>query len=179
MRHLARRHDITYLSFADPAQTAADLEGMREVASHAASRFRAPIRRKARAASTPTPPRYLVDRVPYAVAKYRSAALSVARVERLLRERRFDAVVCDFLPPVVNLPDALPCPAILFTHNVEAEIWRRHAENATQSGRALPARAAVAADAALRAQAPSPASISCSPFPRRTARRSTALSRRA
>ena len=33
--------------------------------------------------------------------------------------------------PAVNLPQALPCPAVLFTHNVEAEIWRRHAE--TQS----------------------------------------------
>jgi glycosyltransferase involved in cell wall biosynthesis len=52
-------------------------------------------------------------------------------VRRLLDERRFDAVVCDFLVPVVNLPASLPCPAILFTHNVEAEIWRRHAENAT------------------------------------------------
>jgi glycosyltransferase involved in cell wall biosynthesis len=30
----------------------------------------------------------------------------------------------------VNLPDTLPCPAILFTHNVESEIWRRHAETA-------------------------------------------------
>jgi len=28
------------------------------------------------------------------------------------------------------MPDRLPCPGILFTHNVEAEIWRRHAENA-------------------------------------------------
>jgi glycosyltransferase involved in cell wall biosynthesis len=73
--------------------------------------------------------RYLIDPAPYAVAKYRSAAFQAA-LQRLLRDGRFDAVVCDFLPPVVNLPDRLPCPAILFTHNVEAEIWRRHAENA-------------------------------------------------
>jgi len=33
MRHLARRHDVSYLSFSDPSQTPADLEGMREVAS--------------------------------------------------------------------------------------------------------------------------------------------------
>ena len=42
----------------------------------------------------------------------------------------FDRVVCDFLVPAVNLPQTLPCPSILFTHNVEAEIWRRHAGNA-------------------------------------------------
>jgi glycosyltransferase involved in cell wall biosynthesis len=40
-------------------------------------------------------------------------------------------VICDFLVPFVNMPDHLPCPSILFTHNVEAEIWRRHAETAT------------------------------------------------
>src|SRR5213080_3989374 len=32
MRHLARRHQITYLSFADPDQPPADVDGMREVA---------------------------------------------------------------------------------------------------------------------------------------------------
>ena len=73
--------------------------------------------------------RYLVDRVPYAVAKYRSRAFR-ARVARLLDERRFDAVVCDFLCRSSTCRERLPCPGILFTHNVEAEIWRRHAENA-------------------------------------------------
>lgn len=129
MRHLARRHDVSYLSFIDPSQTPADLEGMREVASHLVTipRTDSPkgsLRFYADAAG------YLLDRVPYAVAKYRSADYR-SDIDRLLRERRFDAVVCDFLPPVVNLPDSLPCPAILFTHNVEAEIWRRHSENAT------------------------------------------------
>ena len=50
----------------------------------------------------------------------------------MLSERAFDLVVCDFLVPAVNLPRRLPCSAVLFTHNVEAEIWRRHAE--TQTG---------------------------------------------
>jgi glycosyltransferase involved in cell wall biosynthesis len=49
----------------------------------------------------------------------------------VLSAQQVDAVVCDFLVPAVNLPDSLPCPAILFTHNVESEIWRRHVENAT------------------------------------------------
>jgi len=33
----------------------------------------------------------------------------------------------------VNLPARLPCPAVIFTHNVESEIWRRHAQ--ARSGR--------------------------------------------
>ena len=34
MRHLAARHEITYLSFADPHTSAADRDGMREVCAH-------------------------------------------------------------------------------------------------------------------------------------------------
>jgi hypothetical protein len=168
MRHLARRHDVSYLSFIDPSQTPADLEGMREVASHLVTipRTDSPkgsLRFYADAAG------YLLDRVPYAVAKYRSADYRAA-IDRLLRERRFDAVVCDFLPPVVNLPDSLPCPAILFTHNVEAEIWRRHAENATNpiARFLLPA---VGPDARIRTRR-LPASISSWLFQTWTARRS-------
>ena len=129
MRHLAERHDLSYLSFADPSEPAGNLEGMREVASHVVTVPRSDAG-KGTASFYLDAARYLLDPAPYAVAKYRSAAYRAA-LERLLAERRFDAVVCDFLPPVVNLPGDLPCPAILFTHNVEAEIWRRHAENAT------------------------------------------------
>ena len=136
MRHLAQRHDISYLSFADPAETAGSLEGMREVASHVVTVPRSDAG-KGTASFYLDAARYLLDPAPYAVAKYRAAAYRTA-LDRLLAERRFDAIVCDFLPPVVNLPDSLPCPAILFTHNVEAEIWRRHAENATNpAGRLL------------------------------------------
>jgi sugar transferase (PEP-CTERM/EpsH1 system associated) len=129
MRHLAKRHEITYLSFCDPEQPAGDHAGMREVCAdlHTVPRTdpaKGTLRFYLDAA------KYLVDRVPYGVAKYRSEPFKAA-LENLLRTRHFDALVCDFLVPVVNLPERLPCPAILFTHNVEAEIWRRHAENAS------------------------------------------------
>ena len=128
MRHLAARHDITYLSFADSTQTEADRLGMRAVCSRLETVPRTDTakgtwRFYADAAG------YLVDAAPYAVAKYRAAAYRT-RVEELLATGQFEAVVCDFLPPIVNLPERLPCPSILFTHNVEAEIWRRHAEQA-------------------------------------------------
>jgi sugar transferase (PEP-CTERM/EpsH1 system associated) len=132
MRHLAARHAITYLSFEDGSQTDADRAGMREVCERliTVAREDAPKgtwRFYAGAA------RYLADPVPYAVAKYRSSAYRLRLAELLARER-FDAVVCDFLPPVVNIPKRFPCPAILFTHNVEAEIWRRHTETARHIG---------------------------------------------
>jgi sugar transferase (PEP-CTERM/EpsH1 system associated) len=129
MRHLAARHDITYLSFCDPGQPAADHEGMSAVCAHLHT-----VPRTDPPKGTPQfyldAARYLVDRVPYGVAKYRSSAFSNV-LAGLLEQHRFDAIVCDFLVPIVNLPAQLPCPALLFTHNVEAEIWRRHAEHAT------------------------------------------------
>lgn len=64
---------------------------------------------------------------PYAVAKYRSARLQ-SECRRLLRERRPDLLVCDFLAASVNLPESIGCPSVLFQHNVEAMIWRRHCE---------------------------------------------------
>jgi sugar transferase (PEP-CTERM/EpsH1 system associated) len=128
MRHLARRHAITYLSFADLDQPRTDFDAMREVCERLETVPRRDVP-KGSARFYVDAARFLVSREPYAVAKYRSPEYA-ARLRRLLNERAFDVVVCDFLPPVVNMPADLPCPSVLFTHNVEAEIWRRHAETA-------------------------------------------------
>jgi sugar transferase (PEP-CTERM/EpsH1 system associated) len=124
MRHLARRHEITYLAFADGLA-----DGMSEVARRIETIPRSDpgkgsVRFYADAAL------HLLDPLPYAVAKYRSRAFA-RRLNELLSEQSFDLIVCDFLFPAVNLPRRLPCPAVLFTHNVESEIWRRHAETRT------------------------------------------------
>jgi len=128
MRHLARRHQITYVSFADPDTPAAHVTGMREVAH----RVETIVRRDPPKGSPRfwlDAARHLLDPLPYAVGKYRSRAYR-RRVDALLSSEPFDLVVCDFLVPAVNLRETLPCPAVLFTHNVESEIWRRHAETA-------------------------------------------------
>ena len=81
--------------------------------------------------------RHLLSPLPYAVGKYRSRAFE-RKLRELLDTRTFDLIVCDFLFPAVNLPKTLPCPAVIFTHNVESEIWRRHAETQTSAlGRLL------------------------------------------
>jgi sugar transferase (PEP-CTERM/EpsH1 system associated) len=121
MRHLARRHEITYLSFAEGVA-----DGMQEVARRVETVPRSDpakgtLRFYADAAM------HLVDPLPYAVGKYRSRQFA-EKLNALLAETPYDLIVCDFLFPSVNLPRQLPCPAVIFTHNVEAEIWRRHAE---------------------------------------------------
>ncbi|HEX9349014.1 MAG TPA: glycosyltransferase [Gemmatimonadales bacterium] len=69
----------------------------------------------------------LFSTLPYAVAKYRSRALRSAISTRVLAGD-VDVVVCDFLAPSVNVAGDLPCPAVLFEHNVEALIWKRRCE---------------------------------------------------
>ena len=126
LRHLARRHAVTYLAFADPDEPVTTIAQMREVAERVevVPRSDAPKRslRFYLAAAL-----HLLDSLPYAIGKYRSAAFS-RRVASLVREQAFDVIVCDFVLPAVNLPERLPCPLVIFTHNVESEIWRRHAE---------------------------------------------------
>jgi sugar transferase (PEP-CTERM/EpsH1 system associated) len=129
MRHLAARHAITYVSFVEPGELREHVEGMREVCDKLVTVRRSDVS-KGSIRFYADAARYLVNPQPYAVAKYRSAEYA-ARVRELLAGGDYDLVVCDFLVPLVNMPPSLPCPAVLFTHNVEAEIWRRHAETAT------------------------------------------------
>jgi sugar transferase (PEP-CTERM/EpsH1 system associated) len=129
MRHLARRHEITYVSFADPGTTVDQREGMREVCEHLqivprTEPDKGTLRFYVDAAA------HIVGARPYAVAKYASAAYRDL-VRQQLATSRFDVVVCDFLVPAVNMPSTLPCPSVVFTHNVESEIWRRHWERQT------------------------------------------------
>ena len=135
MRSLAERHEITFLSFADPNEPAEHISGMREVAAAVETVPRAEIP-KYSARFFARVLWHLFDPLPYAVGQYRSQAYR-QRIEELLATRTFDLIVADFLYATVNLPNTLPCPAVLFTHNVEAEIWRRHAENATGIRKAL------------------------------------------
>ena len=129
MRHLAAHHEITYLAFTDPNEDPENVRGMRAVASHVetvplSDPPKGSIRFYVDAAA------HVLDPLPYAVAKYRSRAFR-RRLDSLLETSSFDLIVCDFLFPAVNLPRVLPCPAVIFTHNVESEIWRRHAETKT------------------------------------------------
>jgi sugar transferase (PEP-CTERM/EpsH1 system associated) len=128
MRHLARKHEITYFSFTDPAEPEDHLRGMREVCDRLETVPRTETR-KGSIRFYVDAAKYLLNRRPYAIAKYRSAEYA-RRVEALLSTSEFDLLVCDFLVPVVNLPERLPCRSVLFTHNVESEIWRRHAATA-------------------------------------------------
>ncbi len=69
----------------------------------------------------------LVSPLPYFMKKYESAAMRREIAERTKREV-FDVLVCDFLQPSINVPASVSCATVLFQHNVEAMIWKRHYE---------------------------------------------------
>ncbi len=70
--------------------------------------------------------RHLVSTLPVAVATDDSE-LGRRAIAREL-ERRPDIVVVDFPHAAVLAPPPYPCSSVMFTHNVEAEIFRRHSE---------------------------------------------------
>ena len=72
---------------------------------------------------------HLTAEPPYAVSRFAHAAVR-KQIQSWYREQKFDVAVCDFLDAAVNFPGRLNLPSVLFQHNVEAEIWRRHAATA-------------------------------------------------
>lgn len=74
--------------------------------------------------------RHLFSPYPHAMVKYYRPGVSPA-LRKLLGTETFDAIVCDFVHPAGVIPWDHPSPKILFTHNVEAVIWQRHCQLAT------------------------------------------------
>jgi len=64
--------------------------------------------------------------LPHTMAKYYQPAVRQA-VEQLMRTEKFDVVVCDFMAPAGLLDWNGRVKTVLFTHNVEAEVWERQA----------------------------------------------------
>jgi polysaccharide biosynthesis protein PslH len=64
---------------------------------------------------------------PYTLNNY-CRGKAVRALEELLKSESFDLVVADFLNAAGLLPERLQIPVVIFTHNVEALIFRRHWE---------------------------------------------------
>jgi sugar transferase (PEP-CTERM/EpsH1 system associated) len=61
---------------------------------------------------------------PYSMQKYYRPELRRA-VAELFARKSFDAIICDFIYPAGILDWSAQTPIVLFTHNVEAEVWER------------------------------------------------------
>jgi sugar transferase (PEP-CTERM/EpsH1 system associated) len=67
---------------------------------------------------------------PYGITKY-CRPEPRRRLRALLKQVTYDVILCDFIAAAGVIPWDWPTPKVLFTHNVEATIWRRHYEFAT------------------------------------------------
>lgn len=135
LRHLHQNHDVTFVGMtADPGQ----VEGAQRSDEYCSrSRWAHEPKASLKLARW----KFLLgalanlfSRLPYAVARFRSASLRRLLVETLKRES-FDIIVSDFLFPAASMPwemkEGTQTPWVLFQHNVESMIWRRRAEGLT------------------------------------------------
>jgi len=128
-RQLARDHQLTFLSYYDGKR---DEEYERELGSHFSEAV-CVATGKSDSSSLVRGVDYLAHLAalpPYAVGRFGCAEVR-NRLERYYRRHDFDVAICDFLDAAINFPRELSIPTILFQHNVESEIWRRHATTET------------------------------------------------
>ena len=126
LKELKREHHIAYLTLDDGT---AGAEARARASEYCHELFTVPhrTRRKFSAGFYAELAANLLSPLPYFMKKYESEGMR-REIERRAARADFDVLVCDFLSPSINVPRALRQPAVLFQHNVEAMIWRRHYE---------------------------------------------------
>jgi len=125
LERLHARHQVDYLCLDDgahaegPARAAEYSRRAVSVPHHPPSKSSPAFAMQLAAAA--------LSRLPVAVYRYRSDEMR-RKIDELTRAEDYDAVVCDFLFPAPNVDQIEDC--VLFQHNVETMIWRRHAAQA-------------------------------------------------
>ncbi len=128
LRQLARQHSVTFFSFyAEHANDShLDLENIFDQV--VCVPLRLPVPKSSREMLD-----YgvrLFSAQPYGITKYCRPKVR-RRLHALLKQETYDVILCDFIFAAGVIPWDCPTPKVLFTHNVEATIWRRHYEVAT------------------------------------------------
>jgi sugar transferase (PEP-CTERM/EpsH1 system associated) len=124
LKNLAKEHQVSYLCLADdePSQEALDhLRSFCERVDYV--RFN-PEKKFS--------PRFYLKLLlnlfsprPYVINKYLNSEIT-REIERRYKSGDFDLLLCDFLEMSINTLPLNDIPKVLFQHNVESEIWRRH-----------------------------------------------------
>ena len=71
----------------------------------------------------------MASRLPYIVQKYRCDKILEHQRKFVHFHQESAVVLCDFLEMAENVDWSLPCPKVLFQHNVESMIWDRYYQN--------------------------------------------------
>ena len=126
LKELKRDHDITYLTLDDGS---GGDESRRRADEYCHDLVCVPHRTRPKfsAGFYVELVQNLTSPLPYAMSKYRSSLMR-KEISSRAAHGKFDVIVCDFLTPSINLPEPIDCATVLFQHNVEAMIWKRHSE---------------------------------------------------
>jgi len=123
LKQLARRHEITLFTFYQEHPDDLHLCGNGIFSKLVAVPLPLPPRRSLgeylRSA------RMMAAGRPVTIDKFLTSEVR-RRYAEMLESSSFDAIVCDFLVPGSLMHWKTPPPTILFTHNVEAQVWERH-----------------------------------------------------
>lgn len=125
LRQLARRHSVTFFSF-----YAAHEGDLHPSLNKLFNRVVCVPLSLPKAKSSAELREYLVrlwSSEPYGIAKYCRPEVRV-KLQQLLDHERFDVILCDFIFAAGVIPWNWSGLKVLFTHNVESMIWRRHYE---------------------------------------------------
>jgi len=123
VKRLHARHEVHYVAFENPAQP----EGRQRAREYCSQAYPMPL---------DVPPRLslkfagqaaanVISSLPLSLSRYRSTMMRDT-ITQLRSSTQFECVVCDFLTPAPNFADMRG--VLLFEHNVETMIWRRHVE---------------------------------------------------
>lgn len=125
LRHLARTHEVTLLSYYGgrrdteyEARIAEQLPGPETI--YTGTRDSNDADRAVEYA------RRVFSPAPFAVSKFAHPAVRRS-VLGWIREKRCDVALCDFLAASLNFPARPALPTVLFQHNVESSLWERRA----------------------------------------------------
>ena len=123
LKRLHSRHEVHYIGFSNPAQP----EGQERAHEYCTRAYpislEAPPRRSPKFAAQLAA--NLFFSMPLSLSRYRSTAMR-DKISELRAVSESDCVVCDFLMPAPNFADM--SKVVLFQHNVETMICRRHVE---------------------------------------------------
>ena len=123
IKRLHARHEVHYVAYHNPSQPEG-LQRAHEYCSHVYPlTLDVPPRRSLKFAGQLLA--NLASPLPLSITRYCSPVMHT-QIAKLVSTLSFDSLVCDFLTPAPNFPDM--SKAVLFQHNVETMIWRRHAE---------------------------------------------------
>ncbi|MFN2531066.1 MAG: glycosyltransferase [Pyrinomonadaceae bacterium] len=126
LRELKKDHEITYLSL-DGETGARDAGKLASEYCHHLVTVHHPQSEKFSLEFYVQLVANIASPFPYAISKYRSSEMR-REIKSNVVSANTDLLVCDFLAPAINVPLELDCATLLFQHNVEAMIWKRHFE---------------------------------------------------